>query len=104
MPVLFEVKSSLQGYRVESEHGALAAHAAGMRNGVVIADEYFSAELALLGISAIPLQGNEVSKSLEGLGDIIVRMRAQGANRDTHLWAVGGGAIQDVSAFVASIY
>jgi len=33
-----------------------------------------------------------------------VKMRQMGANRGTHLWAVGGGAIQDVAAFIAAIY
>jgi 3-dehydroquinate synthase len=31
-------------------------------------------------------------------------MREAGATRDTQLWAVGGGAIQDVAGFVSSIY
>ncbi len=31
-------------------------------------------------------------------------MRRDGANRSTHLVAVGGGVIQDISAFVASVY
>jgi len=104
MPVLFEVQSSLAGYRVESEPGALAAQAASMRDGVVIADDYFAGQLAASGVAAIGLPATEATKSLDALGDIIVRMRKAGANRGTHLWAVGGGAIQDVAAFVASIY
>jgi 3-dehydroquinate synthase len=104
MPVLFDIRSVASNYSVVSESNALVAHASAMRDGIVIADAYFVPKLAASGITAIALQASEATKSFDALGGVIVRMREAGATRDTHLWAIGGGAIQDTAAFVASIY
>jgi 3-dehydroquinate synthase len=104
MPILFDIVSQAGGYDVESERGLLARKIPDLRQGVVIADERFAEKLAAAGVSAIGLPSTEASKSLDAIGDVIVRMRALGANRNTHLWSIGGGAIQDVSAFVASVF
>jgi 3-dehydroquinate synthase len=104
MPVLFDVRSALTNYSVATERNALALNAERMREGVVIADVHFTGQLQANGVSAIALEANEAAKSLDALGSIIVRMREAGATRGTHIWAIGGGAIQDVAAFVASIY
>jgi 3-dehydroquinate synthase len=104
MSAMFDVRSASANYQVVSERNALASSAPAMRDGVVIADAYFSKDLASRGVVSIALQANEAAKSLDAIGAIIVQMRETGATRDTHLWAVGGGAIQDVAAFVSSIY
>lgn len=104
MPVLFEIRSASATYRVISERDAFRNCANAIRSAVVIADTYFANDLLARGISAIAVDANERTKSLESLGVVIVRMREAGASRDTQLWAIGGGTIQDVAAFVASIY
>jgi 3-dehydroquinate synthase len=104
MPIMFDIRSDSASYHVVSERDALASSAPAMRGGVVIADVYFSKELASRGVASIALQANEAAKSLDAIGSVIVQMREAGATRDTHLWAVGGGAIQDIAAFVSSIY
>ena len=35
---------------------------------------------------------------------MIKRMRELGANRETHVYAIGGGVVQDIATFVNSIY
>ena len=35
---------------------------------------------------------------------VIEQMRKLGANRQTHVYAIGGGIIQDIATFVNSIY
>jgi 3-dehydroquinate synthase len=104
MPGLFEIKSDGGGYSVTIEPGALAARGEKMRAGLVIADEYFAPKLRALDIPAICLPGTETTKSLDEIGGVIVRMRQRGATRGTHLWALGGGTIQDAACFIASIY
>ena len=104
MPMMFDVRSASASYRVVSEWNAFASSAPAMRDGVVIADVYFAHELASRGVVSIALQANEAAKSLDAIGSVIAQMREAGATRDTHLWAVGGGTIQDVAAFVSSIY
>lgn len=104
MPDLFEIASASGRYGVAIERDGLAASLAGMMGGVVIADDHFADRLSAAGIDAIALPATESTKSLDAIGPVIVRMREGGANRGTHLWAVGGGAIQDIAAFVATIY
>jgi 3-dehydroquinate synthase len=46
----------------------------------------------------------ESNKALECMAGIILKLRELGANRATHLVVVGGGVIQDIATFSASIY
>lgn len=46
----------------------------------------------------------ESDKTLDTVAMVIERLRDLGANRKTHLLAVGGGIIQDIGTFVASCY
>lgn len=52
----------------------------------------------------ITIDANESAKSLENIPKILLEMKKLGANRKTHLLAIGGGIIQDIATFVASIY
>jgi 3-dehydroquinate synthase len=104
MPALFEIGAEGGAYTVDLTRDALTAALPAMRDGVVIADEHFARLLEARGQPAITLIADEAAKSLDAVGDVIVRMRQAGATRGTHLWAIGGGAIQDVAGFVASIF
>jgi 3-dehydroquinate synthase len=104
MPGLFDITAGGGSYTVAVEPGALAARGAELRAGLVIADDYFAPVLRALEIPALLLPGTETTKSLDEIGGVIVQMRRLGATRGTHLWAVGGGAIQDAACFIASIY
>ena len=53
----------------------------------------------LILISAI-----EKNKSLEYMPEVILKIREAGTNRSSHLVAIGGGVIQDIATFAASIY
>lgn len=52
----------------------------------------------------IAIDATEQNKTLETAAKIIEKLRALGANRDSHLIAIGGGIIQDLATFVASTY
>lgn len=104
MPELFEIHSSAGNYAVRSEPDVLARCRDELVSGVVLADAHFSARLAAQGIAAIALESTEATKSLDRISDLVIAVRERGARRDSHLWAIGGGTIQDVAGFVASIY
>jgi 3-dehydroquinate synthase len=57
-----------------------------------------------MGVKALLVEATETNKSLDASPGLIEQMRKAGANRQTELVAVGGGIIQDLSAFVASVY
>jgi 3-dehydroquinate synthase len=70
----------------------------------VIADEFFHSRFASGRSQAIFLPATEHEKSLDRAPQLIEQLRASGATRSTTLLAVGGGVVQDLTAFVASIY
>ena len=59
---------------------------------------------AMLMPGAIRVVATEDFKTLETVGIIIARMREAGMNRASHLYAYGGGIIQDLATFAASCY
>ncbi len=104
MSASFEIASSTGAYRVTVEHGSFAriVQAAGHR--LVLADEYFAPLLKSAGVDAIAVASSESVKSLDAMPAVITEMRRRGANRKTELLAMGGGIVQDVSAFAASVF
>lgn len=53
---------------------------------------------------AIVIEAKEENKTLVTVADTIEKMRALGANRRSHIVAIGGGIVQDVATFCASSY
>jgi 3-dehydroquinate synthase len=104
MSVSFKIQSSTGGYSVDVENGLFQKILGADKSSVVIADEWFLPMLIQAGISAITVPASEASKSLDAVPDLIVKLRQANANRQTKLLALGGGIVQDIAAFTASIY
>ena len=68
----------------------------------IVADAFFQ-PYSIPG-SPIWIEATEYEKSLDRAPALIEKMRKAGANRGTTLTALGGGILQDISAFVASVY
>jgi 3-dehydroquinate synthase len=103
----FEISASSGSYRVDIEPGAFAARLADHARDVVIADRFFDGHLQSLGVTfraVLCYQASESIKSLDAAPGLIEQLRRTGANRETRLLAIGGGIIQDLVAFAASIY
>ena len=104
MSASFDIQSATGSYNVTVENGSFARTLAGMRDSAVIADAFFEPSLTSANINAIFVKAIESNKSLDASPALIEQMRESGANRSTHMVAVGGGIIQDLSAFIASVY
>lgn len=104
MPGSFEVTSASGGYAVRVEAGSLAALLADGGERIAIADSHFAPQLAGAGLEVVAIDATEASKSLDRLPAVIGRIRELGATRNTTLLAVGGGTVQDVACFAASVY
>ncbi len=102
MSASFEIHSSTGSYDVTIARGLFADTLARMGQASIIADEFF--ESRLQAGQTIFLPAAEEEKSLDRAPALIEKLRAGGANRSTHLVALGGGVLQDISAFVASVY
>ncbi len=104
MSTCFDVKSSAATYSVMIERGQYSALLQSSTADILIADEWFAAELAAAGRKCILVPAKETSKSLDAIPEFVVALRGLGANRETGLIALGGGIVQDVVSFVASVY
>jgi 3-dehydroquinate synthase len=52
----------------------------------------------------VAVDAMEENKTLERMTDVVIQLRQLGANRESHLVAIGGGIVQDIATFCASIY
>lgn len=104
MSTSFEIQSSTGSYPVSIQSGSLESLLRENRSGIVVADERFASMLAASGVAAVTLPSSELTKSLDAIPEIVITLRGRGANRETQLIAVGGGVVQDIVGFIASIY
>lgn len=104
MSTCFDIRSSTADYSVSIEAGLFESMLREKSQDVLIADSWFSAQLAAANREAILIPANETSKSLDSIPELIISLRKLGANRHTRLISLGGGVVQDVVAFVASVF
>jgi 3-dehydroquinate synthase len=71
---------------------------------IFVADTFFANRLKAGGLDPICLVADEHTKSLDKITDVIIALRERKVSRGTRLVAIGGGVVQDVAAFTASIY
>jgi 3-dehydroquinate synthase len=102
----FDIVAATGSYAVHIEAGAFADWLADWRQDIILADDYFQTSLSNLQATNIALYypASESTKSLNEAPELIERLRRCGANRQTRIVAIGGGVIQDLTAFAASIY
>jgi 3-dehydroquinate synthase len=101
------VRSRLWDYPVRFATDAAAAVAAAAQvPGVLVIDQIVLDTLGAAGwepARVIPLAATEETKTLAGSGELLARLVDTGFRRDHRLVVVGGGIVQDVASFAASI-
>lgn len=100
----FEVASSSGNYLVVSGTGMLAEAVSNNPSAIFLVDARLQLHLLTGVILKIEIEATENSKSLECIPQVIAKLREFGATRSSHLIAIGGGTIQDIATFSASIY
>lgn len=106
MSATFEIniRSSQKSYPVLIGEG-LAQERVAKAAGLVLCDEALPPLFPFLqAATPISLAATENRKTLETVAEVIEAMRSAGATRGSHLYALGGGIIQDVATFAASCY
>jgi 3-dehydroquinate synthase len=73
-------------------------------DAIVICDTFFDDRLKNLACPVISLTAIESNKTLAETIRVIEATRAAGLTRNGRIIAVGGGIVQDVACFVASVY
>ncbi|HTF62880.1 MAG TPA: hypothetical protein VK638_09225 [Edaphobacter sp.] len=102
----FDIVAATGSYAVHIDSGAFTDWLTDWQQDVILADNYFQPSVSALQATNIALycSASESTKSLNEAPELIERLRRCGANRQTRIVAIGGGVIQDLTAFAASIY
>jgi len=104
MPASFSVRSSTGSYNVYVGEGNFAESLSRVEDAYILADEFFRPHFRNSAAEPIFIEATEQAKSLDRMPAVIENFRASGLNRTHHLVAIGGGVIQDIASFVASVY
>ena len=104
MSASFEIRAASGSYTAQVQAGSLEQAVERGGDIVILCDGYFAEWFEGCGMPVICLPALETTKSLDEIPGVISALREAGASRRTRLIAVGGGIVQDVAGFVASIY
>lgn len=104
MPEPFEIHSSTGAYRVTVGTNIAVQILLKHSDTIILIDSRLVDVLPPSITKIIAIEATEENKSLSQIAPVISQLRTFGAHRCSHLIAVGGGIIQDIATFVASIY
>lgn len=104
MSDLYEINSASGNYRIEVGENLIEKVATLYPHAIYIIDSKLVDRLPEGLEKRVIIEAIEENKALEKSAIYIAQLRQLNASRDTHLVAVGGGIIQDITTFVASIY
>lgn len=104
MSASFEIRAASGTYTACIAPGSLEQVVAEGGDTVILCDAYFASRFEGRGVPVISLPALETTKSLDHIPQVITALREAGASRRTRLVAAGGGIVQDVAGFVASVY
>jgi 3-dehydroquinate synthase len=98
------IHSSSHNYAVEFPSGGSLANWQPEAD-VLLVDAYFRGQLAeSLESRVIYIEATEAAKSLDKMGELLLQLKQRGINRSSTLLGLGGGVLQDITTFVASVY
>lgn len=104
MSTCFDIRTSVGSYSVQIQSGIAKQFLKEHAGGIVLADSWLAANSDLPIDRTLSIPAVETIKNLAAIPDLVVQLRKLGTNRQTNLIALGGGIVQDVAAFIASIY
>jgi 3-dehydroquinate synthase len=100
----FSVRTSIGSYRVSIRAGSFPEVIAPGRCTVVLADRFFAMALANVELPVVFVDADETHKNLYEADRILAEFSDRGLTRGGSLVAVGGGIVQDLGTFTASVY
>jgi 3-dehydroquinate synthase len=104
MPESFDINSSSGSYSVKIEANALNVLKQSYPTAFYIIDSKLAPHLSINSNHSLVIDATEENKSLEAIAQYVIELREKKVHRKTHLIAIGGGVIQDIATFLASIY
>jgi 3-dehydroquinate synthase len=72
---------------------------------LLIVDDFFAERIhPSLQERSLLIKADEEAKVFDRMGELLIELRARGLNRSSTLLGLGGGVIQDITTFLASVY
>lgn len=100
----FEVRTSSSAYRVSVGGGSFRKALADGGHQVILADQFFQSMIADAASPAVFVVAEEQRKNLAEVDRILGEFSEHGLTRGGSVLAVGGGIVQDLGTFAASVY
>jgi len=100
----FEVRTSTGSYAVTIRAGSFAETLASGSHDLVLADAFFTDAVADTGLPAVLVEADERHKNLAEIDRILGEFSDHGLTRGGSVIALGGGVVQDLGTFAASVY
>ena len=104
MSDLYEIVSSSGNYQIEVGPELIQKTVRLLPEAVYIIDQNLIDRIPAEIKNRVVIEAVETNKALEAIPEYVASLGRLGVTRDTHLVAVGGGIIQDITTFIASIY
>jgi 3-dehydroquinate synthase len=100
----YEIASSSGNYSVLLGERLLESAIMRHPDAIFVVDAALTERLPPHVTRLLTIEATEANKALESAPRFVAELRRMDANRDSHLVAIGGGTIQDIVTFLASIY
>lgn len=101
---LFEIQSSSGRHPVRITDASVRDAVNACEGTLILADSFFRRELDGLDRPIIFIDATEEAKEFQAVGPLIEQCREHGLARNGRIVALGGGVVQDIAGFVATVY
>src|SRR5438270_6985219 len=101
---LFEIQSSSGRHPVRITRAPVRDSVAAREGSLILADSFFREQLEGLDGPIVFIDATEEAKEFQALGPLIEQCRKHGLARNGRIVALGGGVVQDIAGFVATVY
>lgn len=101
---LFEIQSSSGRHPVRITDASVRDAIAACDGSLILADAFFRDQLEALDRPIIFIDATEEAKEFQTVGPLIEQCRKRGLARSGRIVALGGGVVQDIAGFVATVY
>ena len=101
---LFEIQSSIGRHPVRITDASVRDAVAACDASLILADSFFRDQLEGFDRPIIFIDATEEAKEFQALGPLIEQCRKQSLARSGRIAALGGGVVQDIAGFIATVY
>ena len=101
---LFEIQSSSGRHPVRITRAPVRDAVAACEGSLILADSFFREQLEGLDGPIVFIDATEEAKEFQALRPLIEQCRNHGLARSGRILALGGGVVQDIAGFVATVY